>query len=48
METSKEKLGIDSVKIQGRHLQNLPLEELQQEKKNVKNELKHYDASFIN
>jgi hypothetical protein len=37
------KLGLDPQKIQGKHLTGYTIEELQQEKKKVKNELKYYD-----
>lgn len=41
------KLGLDASKIQGKHLVSFSLEELQNEKKRVKNELKVYDQEFI-
>jgi len=37
------KLGLDAAKVQGRHLTNLPYDDLNNEKKRVKNELKVYD-----
>ena len=41
------KLGLDVSKIQGKHLVSYSLDELQNEKKRVKNELKVYDQDFI-
>ena len=41
------KLNLDSSKIQGKHLVSFSLDELQNEKKRVKNELKVYDQEFI-
>lgn len=41
------KLNLDSQKINGKHLPYLSIEELLKEKKNVKNELKYYDQSFM-
>ena len=41
------KLGLDSQKVQGRHLTNYSFEDLSNEKKRVKNELKLYDQEFI-
>ena len=41
------KLGLDSSKIQGKHLVSFSLNDLESEKKNVKNELKVYDQDFI-
>ena len=40
-------LGLDASKIQGKHLVSYSLDELQNEKKRVKNELKVYDQEFI-
>ena len=40
------KLGLDSQKINGKHLANYSMDELQLEKKKVKNELKYYDQAF--
>lgn len=37
------KLGLDNSKIQGKHLVSFSLDQLQNEKKRVKNELKVYD-----
>lgn len=37
------KLGLESYKIQGKHLVNFSNDELQREKKKVKTELKIYD-----
>lgn len=42
-EESLVKLGLDTSKIQGKHLVAYSLDELQNEKKRVKNELKVYD-----
>ena len=42
------KLNLDSSKIQGKHLSSFSNEELNKEKKKVKNELKVYDQSFLN
>jgi hypothetical protein len=42
-EQSLMRLGLDSAKIQGKHLANYSLDNLQNEKRNVKNELKQYD-----
>ena len=42
-EESLQKLGLDNSKIQGKHLVSYSLDELQNEKKRVKNELKVYD-----
>lgn len=42
-EESLAKLGLDSSKIQGKHLVSYSLDQLQNEKKRVKNELKVYD-----
>jgi hypothetical protein len=47
-ESSLTKLGLDTSKIQGKHLVSFSLDELQNEKKRVKNELKVYDQDFIN
>ena len=44
---SLNKLSLDSQKIQGKHLVGYKLEELTNEKKRVKNELKVYDQDFI-
>jgi hypothetical protein len=41
------KLGLDGQKISGKHLQTYAFEELMQEKKKVKNELKYYDQAFV-
>ena len=46
-EESLQKLGLDNSKIQGKHLVSYSLDELQNEKKRVKNELKVYDQEFI-
>jgi hypothetical protein len=43
MNEATNKLGLDSIKITGKHLQQQGFDELQQEKKKVKNELKLYD-----
>ncbi len=40
------KLGLDNQKINGRHLAAYSMDELQLEKKKVKNELKYYDQAF--
>ena len=40
-------MGLDSSKIQGKHLVSYSLDQLQNEKKRVKNELKVYDQEFI-
>lgn len=40
-------LGLDSQKIQGRHLQAQTIPNLTNEKKKVKNELKVYDNAFM-
>jgi hypothetical protein len=40
-------LGLDSQKIQGRHLQGQSVLNLNNEKKRVKNELKVYDSTFM-
>ena len=42
-EESLTKLNLDNSKIQGKHLVSYSLDELQNEKKRVKNELKVYD-----
>lgn len=47
-EESLQKLGLDITKIQGKHLVSYSLDDLQNEKKKVKNELKVYDQDFIN
>lgn len=47
-EESLMKLQLDNSKIQGKHLVSYSLDELQNEKKRVKNELKVYDQEFIN
>lgn len=39
---------MDAAKIQGKHLVSYSLDDLQNEKKKVKNELKVYDQEFIN
>ena len=39
---------MDNSKIQGKHLVSYSLDDLQNEKKRVKNELKVYDQEFIN
>ena len=41
------KLGLDSAKVQGKHLTNMAYEDLNKEKKAVKNELKVYDMEFV-
>ena len=43
-----QKLALDASKIQGKHLVSYSLDELNNEKKRVKNELKVYDQEFIN
>ena len=43
-----QKLGLDNTKVNGKHLLSYSLEELMQEKKKVKNELKYYDQAFLN
>ena len=43
---SMNKLGLDNQKINGRHLAAYSMDELQLEKKKVKNELKYYDQAF--
>ena len=43
-----QKLALDNSKIQGKHLVSYSLDELNNEKKRVKNELKVYDQEFIN
>ena len=40
------KLGLDSQKINGKHLATYSMDDLQLEKKKVKNELKYYDQAF--
>ena len=40
---SLQKLGLDTQKIAGKHLTSYSLDDLQNEKKRVKNELKVYD-----
>ena len=45
-QTACQKLGIDSQKIQGKHLSTFSMEDLMREKKRVKTELKIYDQSF--
>ena len=47
-EESLQKLALDASKIQGKHLVSYSLDELNNEKKRVKNELKVYDQEFIN
>lgn len=47
-EDSLSKLNLDIAKIQGKHLVSYSLDDLQNEKKKVKNELKVYDQEFIN
>ena len=42
------KIGLDTQKINGKHLQAYTVDELQSEKKKVKNELKFYDQAFQN
>lgn len=46
-EDSLTKLNLDTAKIQGKHLVNYSLDDLQNEKKRVKNELKYYDQEFM-
>ena len=41
------KLGLDSIKIQGKHLVDYSMDELNFEKKRLKNELKIYDQAFL-
>lgn len=43
---SLNKLGLDSIKINGKHLAAYSMDDLQLEKKKVKNELKYYDQAF--
>lgn len=43
-----QKLNLDNSKIQGKHLVSYSMDDLQNEKKRVKNELKVYDQEFIN
>jgi len=40
-------LGLDSQKVLGRHLPNQSIQDLNNEKKRVKNELKVYDQAFM-
>ena len=47
LEESMRKLKLDKAKISGKTLANYTHDELLQEKKNVKNELKAYDSKFI-
>ena len=47
-EESLAKLNLDNSKIQGKHLVGYSLEDLEKEKKRVKNELKIYDQDFVN
>ena len=47
-EQSCQKLSLDNQKIQGKHLVSYSLDDLQNEKRRVKNELKVYDQDFIN
>ena len=47
-EESLSKLALDNSKIQGKHLVSYSLDDLNNEKKRVKNELKVYDQDFIN
>ena len=42
-----ERLGLQESKLSGKHLQSKQMEELQVEKKKVKNELKAYDQAFL-
>ena len=42
-EQSLQRLDLDNQKIQGKHLLSYSLDDLQNEKKKVKNELKIYD-----
>ena len=42
-----QKLGLDSQKIQGKHLPGFSIEDLNNEKRKVKNELKVYDQAFM-
>lgn len=42
-----QSLGLDSQKIQGRHLHSVSIPDLSSEKKRVKNELKVYDNAFL-
>ena len=44
---SYQKLQLDPQRINGKHLSAFRLEELQGEKKKVKNELKKYDNEFM-
>jgi len=46
-EESLARLGLDGSKIQGKHLVTYKLDDLQNEKKKVKNELKVYDQDFL-
>lgn len=43
LQEAMNKLSLDSQKINGRHLALYSMDELMQEKKKVKNELKYYD-----
>ena len=47
-EESLAKLNLDNSKIQGKHLVGYSLDDLEKEKKRVKNELKVYDQDFVN
>lgn len=46
LQESMLKLGLDNSKMQGKHLIDLPIDELQAEKRRVKNELKLYDQHY--
>lgn len=46
LQEAYKKLDLDNIKISGKHLITFTLEELQSEKKKVKNELKAYDLQF--
>lgn len=46
LQEALRKLDLDSIKISGKHLITFTLDELQLEKKKVKNELKSYDLQF--
>jgi predicted Mrr-cat superfamily restriction endonuclease len=42
-----QKLGLDSQKLQGKHLSGFSVDDLNNEKRKVKNELKVYDQAFL-
>lgn len=48
LQEAMQRLNLDSTRINGKHLLSYTMEELNMEKKRVKNELKVYDQTFLN